>query len=494
MTADLGRLLFEEWPEAIIATAADGRTLFWNRAAESIFGYTSAEAVNRLLRDLIVPEDRIHEEARILAETLASGQSTHESIRRAKNGSLIHVDATKKAIRGPDGALSVVISTEKDVTHLKVLRDARLLGARFGDLLESMPDGIVMVGSNGRIALANSRAAQLFGYDREELRTLLIEKLLPQRYRETHAGHRTGFFAQPHVREMGPGLELYGLRKDGSEFAVSISLSPLPAAEGGALVLAAIRDITERKQFERALEEKRAELKRANQAKGRFLAAMSHQLRTPLNAVLGFTGTLLMKLPGPLTRDQEKQLKMVQSGARHLLSLIDDLLDLAKIEAGTIELRAEPTLCAELVEDVAGSLRPLAKGRGLTLEVLTPDEELSVRVDQRALRQIVLNLVNNAVNFTDHGGIRIHLTRGLRAGTPTVEISVADTGIGIAAEDLGKLFTAFSRLDAARGRPSEGTGLGLHLSQKLAEALGGRILVLSEPGKGSTFTLVLPQA
>jgi signal transduction histidine kinase len=202
----------------------------------------------------------------------------------------------------------------------------------------------------------------------------------------------------------------------------------------------------------------------------------------------------LMKLPGPLTRDQEKQLKMVQSGARHLLSLIDDLLDLAKIEAGTIELRAEPTLCAELVEDVAGSLRPLAKGRGLTLEVLTPGEELSVRVDQRALRQIVLNLVNNAVNFTDRGGIRIHLTRGLRAGTPTVEISVADTGIGIAAEDLGKLFTAFSRLDGARGRPSEGTGLGLHLSQKLAEALGGRILVLSEPGKGSTFTLVLPQA
>jgi PAS domain S-box-containing protein len=488
---DLGKLLFEESPDAIIATAPDGRTLYWSRGAESMFGYTSAEAVNHCLRELIVPEDRAHEEQRIFAETLARGQSTHESIRRTKDGSLLYVDITTKAVRGLDGSLTCIISTKKDVTHLKVLRDARLVQARFGDLLESVPDGIVMVNSTGRVVLANSHAEQLFGYDKGGLRACQIEMLLPERYRGAHVAHRAGFFAQPRSREMGAGLDLYGLRKDGTEFPVEISLSPLSIEEGVTLVMSAIRDTTERKRFEHALKEKNIELLRANQAKDRFLASMSHELRTPLNAVIGFTGTLLMKLPGPLTADQEKQLKMVQASGKHLLSLINDLLDLAKIEAGKIELKPEPTRCAELINAASESLRPLAQGRGLTLDV-AGDEELSLRVDRRTLSQIVLNLLNNAIKFTERGGVRVSFARAVRDGGNTVEISVADTGIGIHPEDQEKLFSAFSQLDSSIRRRTEGTGLGLHLSQKLAEALGGRILVRSEPGNGSTFTLVLP--
>jgi PAS domain S-box-containing protein len=488
---DLGRLLFEESPDAIIATAPDGRTLYWSRGAESIFGYTSAEAVNRLLRDLIVPEDLIQEEERILAETLSTGQSTHEVIRRAKNGSLVHVDITRKAIRGPDGEAHLIISTEKDVTQLRVLRDARVAEARFGDLLESVPDGIVMVNSTGRVVVANSHAEQLFGYGKGELRACQIETLLPPRYRGAHVAHRAAFFAQPRSREMGLGLELYGLRKDGSEFPVEISLSPLSIGEGVTLVMSAIRDSTERKRFERELKEKNLELQRASQAKDRFLAAMSHELRTPLNAVIGFTGTLLMKLPGPLTADQEKQLKMVQGSAKHLLSLINDLLDLARIEAGKLELKPEPTRCAELIDAAAESLRPIAQGRGLTLEVVG-DPELSLHVDRRALNQIVLNLLTNAIKFTERGGVRIGW-RAVREGGDTVQISVSDTGVGIRPEDQEKLFSAFSQLDLSVRRRPEGTGLGLHLSRKLAEALRGRILVQSELGKGSTFTLILPR-
>jgi protein-histidine pros-kinase len=232
----------------------------------------------------------------------------------------------------------------------------------------------------------------------------------------------------------------------------------------------------------------REEADNANRAKSDFLSNMSHELRTPLNAVIGFTGTLLMRLPGPLNTDQETQLRTVQASARHLLALINDLLDLAKIEAGKIELNPEPTLCAEVLTNVAAALRPLAETKGLALVVEPPDAELTVRIDRRALRQIVLNLVNNAIKFTEHGSVRL-------AAVPCaagVEIRVHDTGVGIRNADQARLFKAFTQVESLT-RQQEGTGLGLHLSQKLADALGGTIVCESEFGRGSTFTLRLPQ-
>jgi protein-histidine pros-kinase len=226
-------------------------------------------------------------------------------------------------------------------------------------------------------------------------------------------------------------------------------------------------------------------------AKDRFLASMSHELRTPLNAIIGFTGTLLLKLPGPLNPDQEKQLRTVQTGAKHLLSLINDLLDVAKIESGKVELSLVPIDCKEVIDEVAASLRPQAEAKGLEFTVTAP-QELTVRTDRRALSQIVINLANNAIKFTERGSVRLRAERREKNGSRTLEISVEDTGAGIRPEDQAKLFAAFSQVEKAR-QDQEGTGLGLHLSQKLAEALGGRIELESEYGRGSTFTLVLQE-
>nr|WP_052294959.1 ATP-binding protein [Oscillochloris trichoides] len=241
-------------------------------------------------------------------------------------------------------------------------------------------------------------------------------------------------------------------------------------------------------ELEQRVSERTTELERANQAKDMFLANMSHELRTPLNAILGFTGTLLMKLPGPLTADQERQLNTIQRSARHLLSMINDILDMAKIQAGHLEIQPEPVNCAEVLNEVFDHLRPIAEQKRLELALIAPPT-LQIQTDRRALNQIMLNLVNNAIKFTDRGGVRIEV----EPRDTQVAIRVVDTGIGIREADLGLLFVEFGRVNSAEVRQREGTGLGLRISQRLAELLGGRIEVQSCYGEGSTFTLYLPQ-
>jgi protein-histidine pros-kinase len=246
------------------------------------------------------------------------------------------------------------------------------------------------------------------------------------------------------------------------------------------------REIAERKLAE-------ARLHTANLAKDHFLAGISHELRTPLNAIIGFTGTLLMQLPGPLTADQEKQLRTIQTSSKHLLSLINDLLDLARIEAGKVDLTIEPVVCQSIIQEVAATLGPLAEIKGLAFEVAMPTADLVVRTDRRALSQILINLINNAIKFTTQGKVCLSLSQQQADGRMLTSVGVTDTGVGIKPADQARLFQAFTRMAGAARTHHESTGLGLHLSQKLADLLGGRITCQSEYGAGSTFTLLLPE-
>lgn len=489
MEDDAVALMANESPDALVLMTTQGRVVHWSKGAQIIFGYDSEEARGLSLVDLVVPNDHAEEQRLRMEEAVANGAGTYESVRRRKDGSLLYVDVSTRLVHSPDGA-ALVLSAEKDVTHIKVLRDAKLMEARFRDLLESTPDGIVMANPTGHIVIANSQAERLFGYEAGELRGRSVDALLPERYRQAHVGHRSNYFLQPRKRAMGSGLDLAGLRKDGTEFPIEISLSPLRTEES-AFVMSAIRDISERKRFEKALQEKNQELANANQAKDRFLAGMSHELRTPLNAIIGFTGTLLMKLPGPLNDEQQKQLRTVQSSARHLLALINDLLDVSKIEAGKATLTFEPVDCVAVAHEVAATLRPQADDKGLELTIHTPEPSIMLHTDRRALSQIVFNLLGNAIKFTECGSVRLTLSTSVAEGVRTTEIRIDDSGVGIPLAEQDKLFGAFARVNSARPGAPEGTGLGLHLSQKLAELLGGRITFRSESGKGSCFSLIL---
>jgi|SRR5690554_1115579 len=249
-------------------------------------------------------------------------------------------------------------------------------------------------------------------------------------------------------------------------------------------------EIRQRNLAEDRLQEKNLELEKALLAKDKFLANMSHELRTPLNAIIGFAGILSMKLPGPLTPEQEKQLQNISISSKHLLSLINDLLDLSKIESEMVKLHPEPASCNSIVRDVAATLQPMAKDKGLILEVQLPEEEVTITTDRRALHQILINFTNNAIKFTEEGKVELKLLKD--AGR--VEFRVRDTGIGIKAEDQDKLFQAFSQVGNVNSRWHEGSGLGLHLSKKLADLLKGSIVFSSEYGKGSEFCLVLKES
>jgi PAS domain S-box-containing protein len=356
-------------------------------------------------------------------------------------------------------------------------------------LVEGTRDyAIFMLDPTGHVMTWNAGAERIKGYTHDEIVGRHFSTFYPDEDRISRRPDRELEIA---IAEGKYEEEGWRVRKDGSFFWASVVITVLRDETGRLRGFGKVtRDLTERRKFEQSLREQNAALEKALLAKDRFLASMSHELRTPLNAIIGYTGTMLMELPGPLNPEQAKQLRTVQRSARHLLSLINDLLDLAKINAGRVEICCEPVEVRRVVDEVVTTLRPIAAEKGIELSAGLPPGELVVSTNRRALSQILLNLGNNACKFTQHGSVRIEVERGDMAG-PATTFRVIDTGIGIRAEDQPRLFQPFVRLGREEGGDRNGSGLGLHLSQRLAELLGGRITVESEFGRGSRFTLTL---
>jgi two-component system, sensor histidine kinase len=349
-------------------------------------------------------------------------------------------------------------------------------------VLESAPDAMIIIDASGTVLFANRQVSALFGYDAGEVIGGPVERLLPERFRARHAAHRGGYTSAVRVRPMGNGLDLFALRKDGSEFPVEISLSPI-RQEGGLIVAAAIRDVTDRMRVEKEIREAQAAADRANLGKSRFLATASHDLRQPLQALTLLNGALRRVVNDP---DALEMLEHQDQAVTAMSRLLNALLDVSKLESGVIKPDITDFRVAQVLEELRREFAAVASSKGLELHI-EPTQAL-VRSDQALVSQALKNLVSNAIKYTSRGWIRL---RSISDGA-FVRIEVSDSGLGIAADQLPYIFDEFYQVGVAANASRDGYGLGLSIVQRVATVLGLRIDVHSEAGRGSTFALQIP--
>jgi PAS domain S-box-containing protein len=355
---------------------------------------------------------------------------------------------------------------------------------------------MMMIDASGIIRFANRQVSALFQYPHDRILGRHIEDLMPQRFRGRHVGHRENYFHNVRLRPMGLGLDLFGLRQDGSEFPVEISLSPIDDGER-LLVAAAIRDITDRKQVEAQLiiareeaesaraiaDQARESADRANQGKSRFLATASHDLRQPLQSLALLNGTLRRVVRDPIALDAIVQQDQAIGAMSRLLNA---LLDISKLESGAIKPEPTDFTVATIFEELRTEFANLAADKGLRLEVESCAD--CVHSDPSLVEQILRNLVSNAIKYTKAGWVRLQCLH--EAGI--VSIQVLDTGVGIAPEQMPLIYDEFYQIGVAANSSRDGYGLGLSIVSRLVKLLTLKLDVQSELGKGSTFSLQLP--
>jgi PAS domain S-box-containing protein len=491
-TAELARrgaisqAVFDNMSQGVCMFDGDRRLAMWNRHFEELL---------RLPPELLSHETTFDEFVQFCAargdygpagadamvrERITSLDKPFEADRLLPDGRAIEVRRNPV----PDGG---IVTMYTDVTARRnAERAIQDNERRLRAIVEAAPLALVIVGEDGLIRHANHGFRDLFGYgDDEEVvgRSALELYAVPSK--------RTHLIAALHREGRAANFEVAFRRRDGSEFWGLVS-SEVILYEGERAHISGLADISERKHAEAELQQAKEAAEEASRTKSRFLASMSHELRTPLNAIIGITDMLAENAPRFGTEKAVEPLRRVLRAGRHLLSLINEILDLSKIEAGKLELTIEHVTVAPLIDDVLATSRTLAEQNNNRLEVSYAEGLGPVRADPVRLRQALLNLIGNACKFTKDGEVRVRAAQTEAGGRRWTEIEVSDSGIGMNPEQIGRLFQEFSQADAGTSRQFGGTGLGLAISQRLCRLMGGDITVTSEPGHGSVFTIRLP--
>ncbi|CAM3901286.1 PAS domain S-box protein [Roseateles saccharophilus] len=499
--AEVRRLaaVVESSADAIIVKSLDGRITNWNAAAERMFGYTAAQAVGQPVQ-MLVPPEREAEEARIRAE-LARGQQVppQRTVRVASDGRRIEVSVQFSLLRDAAGRVIGAVKSARDLTHQRQIEAAlRQSEARLRFALESAAIGDWEMELEGGRIHRSRRYDQCFGlpdaggdWDRERLLAAvhaddraMVEAALNalQTRTEGHLPWHAEF------RVAWPDDSMHWLRLDAR---VTGDDAGSPRLVGIVADVTAMRTAEQARQQAIWLAAENRRVQESSRLKSLFLANMSHELRTPLNAVIGFADLLTIGAHPPDPVREREWLQHIASSGRHLLNMINDVLDLSKIEAGKMDFHPEPVALPALVDDVMATVAVLAGQRGLSLTTVIAPELRDLVLDPARLRQVLLNYLSNAIKFTPAGG-RVEL-RMLGEGPRLWRLEVEDSGIGIASERLDQLFVEFQQLDDGLTKRHQGTGLGLALTRRLVKAQGGRVGVYSEAGRGSCFYAVLPR-
>ena len=486
------RAVTETASDAIISADRHGIVRYFNPGAERIFGYAEQDIVGQSLTELM-PERFRGAHTQGLQRYLDSREptvigQTVELIGLHKDGREFPIELAL-ASSDVDGELFFTAIVRDISVRAEADRNLRASEARFRDLLESAPDAVLITDEEGRIQLVNAETQRLFGYHRRELMGQGIEMLMPERYRGAHVGHRRGYVAAALTRPMGAGLDLHGLRKDGSEFPVSISLSPTKTPIG-IMVFCDIRDITDQRANEtkiqdlnRRLQLDNAELEAVNKELEAFSYSVSHDLRAPLRAIDGFSQALVEDA-GPLLKpEHHSHLNRVRQAAQRMGVLIDDLIKLARVTR--TDVRIGDVDLSEIALAVATNLQDAAPERQAEF-VIAPD--LQAEGDPRLMQVALDNLLNNSWKFTaPRSPARIEFGKTVADGKPA--FFVRDNGVGFDMTYAGKMFGAFQRFHDAR--EFAGTGIGLATVQRIIHKHGGRIWAESQPGEGATFYFTL---